>query len=87
MLQMEVRRLWGNKMRITLDLDEAEAKDFSRILSKQIEKTKWVINNKSPDNEDFLQKRVNLMEDIISQLERKADVSTNEDSMGLGDEE
>lgn len=53
-----------------IDITSEEANELMKILEKQIEKTNWVVNNKSPENESFLQKRIDVMEDVINQIKQ-----------------
>ena len=68
-----------------IDISDSEGQELVKILEKQIEKTSWVIENKSPENEEFLQKRVDLMSDVIKQIKQASgmEVATDEDSLDI----
>lgn len=69
-----------------IKLTDEEGKVIVDILKKQIEKTAWVIENKSVQNESFLQKRVDVMYDLIKQIEQGMgvfNVSTDDDSLDI----
>lgn len=61
-----------------IEINDKEAQELCKILEKQIEKTDWVIENKSPVNQDFLQKRVDLMNDLIKQIKDNLGVESED---------
>lgn len=62
-----------------IDINNKDAEELVRILEKQIEKTSWVIENKSPANEDFLQNRINTMDNIIKQIKQNLGMEVDSD--------
>jgi hypothetical protein len=64
--------------KIRIELTSEEGKTVLDILKKQIGKTEWVLGNKDVQNEDFLQKRIDIMNAVIKQIEDAFGVSGDE---------
>jgi hypothetical protein len=53
---------------VTIELNDEEVAILKGLLTKKIEGTKWVIENKSPKNADKLQQNMDTQQKILDKL-------------------
>ena len=53
-----------------IELTEQDQDLLTSLLRKKIDGTKWVLENKSPDNEDKLKENIKTQEKLLEKLKR-----------------
>lgn len=51
-----------------IDLTQEDQDLLTSLLKKKIDGTKWVLENKSPDNEDKLKENIETQEKLLKKL-------------------
>ena len=52
-----------------LELDDDEKQHLLAILTRQVKKTSWVLENRDVDNKEELEERVYVMKNLIDRME------------------
>ena len=52
-----------------LELDDDEKQHLLAILTRQVKKTIWVLENRDVDNKENLEERVDVMKSLIEKME------------------
>ena len=68
-------------MKFQLDINDEQARILIDIISKQMQKTNWVVSNKSVRNEEFLTNRSYIMETVIKQLDEQLGINSDDDEL------
>jgi len=60
---------------MNLEIDETQKEHLTAILTRQVKKTTWVLENRDVDNREQLEERVDVMKDLLNKLGDKEDAS------------